>query len=218
MSFTKLYHLIRHERTVCLDSVSAPSPKRPKKEEESTPRHPLVSEEPIDPLDRLPFLYALSTDLLNVVREHWSAVSTRLRRCLLQTRFNFRLTTLDTTDLEEPLKSMFEEQTHAFKVNLSYGFVMRNNNTGRYRYYYSSCNCCGRYLDEPTLATNRSDFDVLQWAINQRPDSAWVCELVTNVTFFINCVIHHPIGCVGVVSFPIYVKKNRQRPRKRALQ
>ena len=88
---------------------------------------------------------------------------------------------------------MFEQRTNAFKINLSYGFVLKNKNTGRYRYYHSSCNCCGRYLDEPILVTDRSDFDeflqsiretnLLKWAISQRPDSRWVCELVTSVTF-----------------------------------
>ena len=114
---------------------------------------------------------------------------------------------------------MFQEQTNAFKINLSYGFILRNKNTGRYKYYHSTCNCCGRYLDEPSLITNSKDFDdfleriretdVLQWAINQRPDSAWVCELVTNVTFFVNRIIDHPIGCVGMISLPVYIKKNK---------
>ena len=122
-----------------------------------------------------------------------------------------RLTTLDTTVLETPLKKMYQEQTNAFKINLSYGFVLRNKNTDRYKYYHSSCNCCGRYLDEPSLITNSEDFDndVLQWALNQRPDSAWVCELVTNVTLFVNRVIDHPLGCVNMIPLPVYVKKNR---------
>ena len=51
--------------------------------------------------------------------------------------------------------------------------------------------------------------DILQWVISQRPDSAWVCELVTNVTFFINKIINHPIGCVAMNSLPTYIKKNR---------
>ena len=54
---------------------------------------------------------------------------------------------------------MFQEQTNAFKINLSYGFVLKNKNTGQYKYYNSSCNCCGRYLDEPSLVTNSKDFD-----------------------------------------------------------
>ena len=136
----------------------------------------------------------------------------------IQTKYNYRMTTLDTSELEESLNSVFLEQTTAFKINLSYGFVLRNKVTGKYKYYHSSCNCCRRYLDEPSLVTSRSDFDefleriqhsdVLQWAIKQRPDSAWVCELVTNATFFVNHVIDHPIGCVGT-TLPAYVKNNK---------
>ena len=189
--FGKKHHLQRHE-TTCV--VSPPLPKRPKRED-TTPRHPFISEDPIGPPDRFPFPDALSTDLLEVIRNNWSSIRTRVSRGPLQTRVNYRLTTLDTTDLHPPLYRMFQEQTNAFKINLSYGFVLKNKHTGCYRYYHSSCNCCGRYLDEPNLITDRGDFDeflerikqndILQWALSQRPDSAWVCELVTNVTFLL---------------------------------
>ena len=215
-SFSSLAHLNRHTRTACDDDVEPPLPKRSRWE--STMTLPPFVEDPVEPLDRLPFPDALSTDLLDVVREHWSTIRTRVARGPVQTRFNYRLTTLDTTALEEPLNRMFQEQTTAFKINLSYGFILRNKDTRRYRYYHASCNCCGRYLEQPSLITNRSDFDefldriretdVLQWAIAQRPDSAWVCELVTNATFFVNRIIDHPIGCVGV-TLPAYVKNNK---------
>ena len=222
-NFNRPDNLTRHARTSCTDGVvvvvvvkKPPSPKRSKRED-TTPHHPLVTDEdPIDPPARLPFADNLSTELLDVVRAHWSTVRTRVTRGPLQCRYDYRLTTLDTTVLETPLKNMFQEQNNAFKIKLSYGFILRNKNTGQYKYYHSSCNCCGRYLDEPSLITNSTDFDgfleriretdVLQWAINQRPDSAWVCELVTNVTFFVNRIIDHPIGCVGMTALPMYIK------------
>ena len=36
-----------------------------------------------------------------------------------------------------------------------------------------------------------------------------MCELVTNVTFFVNRIIDHPIGCVGMIPHPVYIKKNK---------
>ena len=86
-----------------------------------------------------------------------------------------RLTSLDTRDLHEPLRELFEEQKTAFKVNVSYGFILKE----------------------------KQENDVLRWA-----NSDWVCELVTNATFFINRIIQHPIGCVGV-NLPIYLKRNK---------
>ena len=64
------------------------------------------------------------------------------------------------------------------------------------------------------MITNRDDFDrfresdILQWEVAQRPNSDWVCEHVTNATFFFNRIVDHPIGCVGV-TLPDYVKNNK---------
>ena len=136
----------------------------------------------------------------------------------VQTLYNHRLTTMDTRELQEPLRQLFEEQTTSFKLNLSYAFILKNKTTNRLTYYHSSNNCCGRLLEEPSLITNRGDFDrflahiqesdILQWAIAQRPNSDWVCEHVTNATFFLNRIVQHPIGCVGV-TLPDYVKNNK---------
>ena len=122
-------------------------------------------------------------------------------------------------DLHDQLFLLFDQQTTAaFKVNVSFGFVLREKENNRLRYYHSSNNCCGRYLEEPSLITNRDDFesflerirepDILQWAVAQRPNSDWVCEHVTNATFFLNRIVDHPIGCVGIV-LPPHIKRNK---------
>ena len=119
-----------------------------------------------------------------------------------------------TTDLQVwtlnalDLSRIFHEQTTAFKVNVRYGFILKNKTTGRFKYYHSSCNCFGRYLEEPSMVTNAETFetfleriheqDILQWAIAQRRNSDWICELVTNATFFVNRILQHPVGCVGI--------------------
>ena len=48
---------------------------------------------------------------------------------------------------------------------------------------------------------------MLQFAIRQRPDSMWVVERVTNVTFFVNIIRHHTIG-FSAVALPSYLKNN----------
>ena len=160
----------------------------------------------------------LSSAIRDAVRENWGSVRTHVVNGPVQTRYNHRLTSLDTRDLHDQLFLLFEEQTTAFKVNVSFGFILKQKATSRLRYYHSSNNCCGRYLEEPSLITNRADFDrflariqesdILQWAVAQRPNSDWVCEHVTNATFFLNRIVDHPIGCVGV-TLPDYVKNNK---------
>ena len=158
----------------------------------------------------------LSSALQDAVRDNWAAIRTHVVNGPVQARYNIRLMTSDIGGLE--LGHIFAAQTTAFKINISYGFILRNRTSDRYRYYHSSCNCCGRCLDEPSLITNADTFenflerikepDILKWALSQRPNSEWVVELVTNVTYFVNRILQHPIGCVDVV-LPDYVKRNK---------
>ena len=212
-SFGRKRDLDHHKRTVRCGGPPQPGPSAPKR------RRIALNEDPLTPP---PIEHAandnLSRDLRDFVHENWDSVRTHVVNGPVQTRYNHRLTSLDTRDLHEPLRELFQEQKTVFKVNCSYGFVLRDKVTSRLRYYHSSNNCCGRLLEEPSLIANRDDFDrflariaesdILQWAITQRPNSDWVCEHVTNVTFFLNKILQHPIGCVGI-DLPDYVKNNK---------
>ena len=133
-----------------------------------------------------PSLDAASEAVLTVIHNHWSKIRTDIVRGSVQSRYNIRLSTLDTRDLEGRLLRIFDEQRNAFKVNLSYGFILRHKQTSRNRYYHASQNCCGRFLDTLCLVINRKHFDaflqriqqpdVLHFAIRQIPDSMWVVE------------------------------------------
>ena len=211
--FGRKRDLDHHKRTMRCGGPPQPGPSAPKR------RRIALNEDPLTPP---PIEHAandnLSRDLRDFVHENWASVRTHVVNGPVQTRYNHRLTSLDTRDLQEPLFALFDQQKTAFKVNASYGFVLKEKQSGRLRYYHSSSNCCGRLLKEPSLIANRDDFDrflariaesdIQQWAITQRPDSDWVCEHVTNVTFFINRIAQHPIGCVGV-ALPDYVKRNK---------
>ena len=178
--FERKDNLDQHKRTVQCGSPPQPEPSAPKRRRIALNEDPL-SPPPVEQLDD-----ELSSDLQDAVRDNWGSIRTYVAQGPVQTRYNHRLTTMDTRELQEPLRQLFEEQTTDFKVNLSFGFILKQKVTGRLRYYHSSNNCCGRLLEEPSLITNRGDFDrflariqesdILQWAIAQRPNSDWVCE------------------------------------------
>ena len=212
--FTRKDNLDHHKRTVQCGSPPQPGP---------APKRRRIASLDEDPLTPPPVEHAANDELSSAIRdfvhENWGSVRTHVVHGPIQTRYNRRLTGLDMRDLHDQLFLLFDQQTTAaFKVNVSFGFVLREKENDRLRYYHSSNNCCGRYLEEPALITNRDDFDrflariqesdILQWAVAQRPNSDWVCELVTNATFFLNKIVDHPIGCVGV-NLPTYVKNNK---------
>ena len=213
-SFTRERNLDRHKRTVQCGGPPQPGP-APK-------RRRIVASLNEDPVLAVPVEHAANGELSSAIRdfvhENWGSVRTHVVHGPIQTRYNRRLTSLDMRDLHDQLFLLFDQQTTAFKVNVSFGFVLREKENDRLRYYHSSNNCCGRYLEEPALITNRDDFDrflariqesdILQWAVAQRPNSDWICEMVTNATFFLNRIDDHPIGCVGI-NLPDYVNNNK---------
>ena len=185
-SFGRKDNLDRHKRTVQCGGPPQPGP---------APKRQKVMHLHQDPLSPPPAGEAydeLSAGLRDFVHENWASVRTHVVTGPVQTRYNHRLTSLDTRDLHEQLRVLFDQQTTSFKINCSFAFILKNKTTNRLKYYHSSNNCCGRLLEEPSLITNRGDFDrflariqesdILQWAIAQRPNSDWVCEHVTNAT------------------------------------
>ena len=212
--FTRKDNLDHHKRTVQCGSPPQPGP---------APKRRRIASLDEDPLTPPPVEHAANDEVSSAIRdfvhENWGSVRTHVVHGPIQTRYNRRLTSLDMRDLHDQLFLLFDQQTTAaFKVNVSFGFVLREKENNRLRYYHSSNNCCGRYLEEPSLITNRDDFesflerirepDILQWAVAQRPNSDWVCEHVTNATFFLNRIVDHPIGCVGIV-LPPHIKRNK---------
>ena len=205
-TFSTQKQLDRHKRVSSCHHTLHPEPKR----QRVTPTLPPFE----DPVEQPP--PQEDSDLQDVITENWSSIRSHVTRGPVQSRYNYRLTSLDTRSLE--LLHIFEEQTTAFKINLSYSFILRNKQTGRYRFYHSSCNCCGRYLDEPSLITKTETFekfleqikepDLLNWAVSQRPNSDWISEMVANATFFVNKILQHPICCVGIV-LPPHIKRNQ---------
>ena len=212
-SFGRKQELDCHVKTVKCGGPPQPGPSAPKRR-----RIASLDEDPLTPPSAGEAYDELSSDLQDAVRDNWGSIRTYVAQGPVQTRYNRRLASLDTRDLHEPLRELFDQQTTSFKINCSFAFILKNKTTNRLKYYHSSNNCCGRLLEEPSLITNRGDFDrflariqesdILQWAIAQRPNSDWVCEHVTNATFFLNKIVHHPIGCVGV-TLPDYLKHNK---------
>jgi hypothetical protein len=103
----------------------------------------------------------------------------------------------------EIVRRIFRQQTTAFKINLSFGFILRNVETGELRYYHSSQNNSG-FVDVPHLIRTEEDLerfleelsrhDMLEYIRQQRPDTIWVVHLLTNVAFYVNKINTHPVG------------------------
>ena len=152
----------------------------------------------------------------SIHQDHWRAIRTRQSRCnKIQDWYNFRLNSTDITNLGQYLNPIFEDQTTAFKLNLSFGFILRNNETEQFQYHHSSINN-NRVFDSPFLIRNAQDLeqvrtamsnlDVLEWARQQRPNSKWIVAEITNATFYVTKLRGHSIGKSS--KLPSYLLNN----------
>ncbi|KAF6022579.1 hypothetical protein EB796_019112 [Bugula neritina] len=98
-----------------------------------------------------------------------------------------------SADIKEQLLKNWKKVTTRIKINCSPGFVLKHKTTGEYRYFHSSDNN-GRLFDKPILIKSEDDLlgfvdkllaiDILEWVLQQRPNSSWKVELVTNISFY----------------------------------
>ena len=157
-------------------------------------------------------------DIAQMYRQHWPQIRTRFsRQNRLQDWYNFRLSTISPASLREQLSRIFADQTTVFKINLSFGFILRNTETGALQYHHPSANN-NLVLEQPFLVSNREDLeraieeisniDFLERVRQQRPNSKWVVDLVTNVTWFIWKLRDHPIGRGS--HLPGYIAENHE--------
>ena len=135
---------------------------------------------------------------------HWNTIRTEeATGNRVQERYNFTLHEMTASTFPEMIRRIFTQQASAFKINLSFGFMLRNIDTGELRYYHPSQNNA-RFFDVPHLIRNEENLerflddlsrhDMLEYIRQQRPDTKWIVHLLTNVTFYVNKLFDHPIG------------------------
>ena len=154
--------------------------------------------------------------LVHEYRNHWHQIRTRFsRKNRILDCYNFRLSSLQPQELITHLNNIFTDQSMVFKPNVSFGFILRNNETGALQYYYASRNN-EQVFEEPFQINTAADpqqvreallnLDVLEWVRQRRPNSKWVVEQVTNITFFVTKLRGHPIG--RGTYLPSYLAEN----------
>ena len=105
-------------------------------------------QDPITPPDNL---------LSQLHRQHWCAIRTRQSRGnRVQDWYNYRLSSMKTNELVNDVERIFLDQSTVFKLNLSFGFILFNNDTEQIQYHHSSANN-NRVFDAPFQIRNIED-------------------------------------------------------------
>ncbi|KAJ8031107.1 hypothetical protein HOLleu_27721 [Holothuria leucospilota] len=155
-------------------------------------------------------------DMNKLYKQHWRDIRTRFQtKGKLRNTYNFRLHTFTIEEVMDAAKQIFERQNTVFKINVGFGFFLRNVETCQLQYYYASNNT--HLLPEPVLVTGLPSFTTFLNSLSSkdptdhvrlaRPNSRWVVEMVTNATFYVFKLRDHPIG--GATRLPEFITNNK---------
>ena len=162
----------------------------------------LLREDPLTcPQEELEGQY--ETEEMECMKKNWEQIRSHIIRGKFSDIYHIRIT--DKMDIPQLLRAIFREQKTAFKINLAFGFVLRNINTGEIRYYYPSQN--GYMFDNPVLIQNEEELgeliksmaarDWMEEIRQQKPNTQWRVVTVCCVGIYVFKVVHVPIGRGG---------------------
>ena len=79
--------------------------------------------------------------------------------------FNFQMSKLDTKIINEKLEEVFNKLDSAAKINIALGFILRNVETGEYRYYYAHEN--NTLFEKSHLLCTKADLITIQGKVEK---------------------------------------------------
>ena len=116
--------------------------------------------------------------------------------------FNFQICKLDTKIINEKLE-VFNKLDSAAKIIIALGFVLRNIETGEYRYFYAHEN--KSLFEKSHLLCTKADlitkqqkvekFDIVEQCTQERQNTKWRFNLIANVKIFAALLKNIPMGC-----------------------
>ena len=121
--------------------------------------------------------------------------------------FNFAMSSFDMSLLNDKLDYVFKELKCAAKVNIAFGFLLKNIEDGMCRYFYAHEN--NTIMEKSELVCTPDDIvslkekiqkmDVIDLCTRERANTKWKFYKLTNVTVFAALLKDIPMGCKDTV-------------------
>ena len=121
--------------------------------------------------------------------------------------FNFAMSSFDMCLLNVKLDYVFKELKYAAKVNLAFGFVLKNVEDGSCSYFYAHENntvmersklVCAQ-ADMTNLKNRMQKMDIVDIRSREVSNKKWKFDKQTNLTIFASLVKDVPMGCKDTV-------------------
>ena len=121
--------------------------------------------------------------------------------------FNFAVNNLTAQVIEEKLDRVLDKLKCVAKLNLSLGFILKNIEDGKFRYFHAHQN--NTLLEQSKLVSNKDDMaklkeilkktDVIESCTKERSNTKWRFFKLTSLTIFAALLRDIPMGCKDAV-------------------
>ena len=137
------------------------------------------------------------------INNHWSEIRGSQSGSKYYTEINKELTPGFTyKDLKDMLDEIYAKQTHVFKINLGFGFMLQHVVTDEFRYFYPSSNnllfdrafTVSTKKDMTSLLKRIVDLDLVESFYMKRPSSGWIVAGLPNLHVKLMYLTHLVLG------------------------
>ena len=155
----------------------------------------------------------MEDEINTLMRKHWTSIRTFYKKGKVQSIFNFCYNQNLTVLIRKIIHQILQLQFHRFKINYSFGYILKNIHDNELRYYHASFNN-SVMMETARLISNRQELIEFLNTLSEesffekinRPDSKWKVVDIPNITFYINHLKDAPLG--APISLPDYIKNN----------
>ena len=149
------------------------------------------------------------SEVKDFMQKYWGSIQSFTKKGKVQNIYNI----IYDIDLVQTIaERIVTHQKNRFKINYSLAYILKNIETKKSRYYYSSFNNA-QILETALLINNRKELlNFLNSLAKEsfydglaRPDTKWKVVQIPNITFYANNLKDAPLGAGA--SLPSYIYK-----------
>ena len=139
-----------------------------------------------------PILQQVPDEYKQIYQRNWNTIKPSVKHGRLKDVAHYPLLSTDTdSEIKSRLQETISKYTSKIKINVAFGFVLRNRSTDELRFFHPSNNTM--LFDTPRLLANAVDYrklegdieqqDAFEYARLQRPSTIWLVEKIICIRF-----------------------------------
>ena len=126
-----------------------------------------------------------------IYQRHWNTIKTKAKQGMVKDTYHYLVLSNSNNEIIDFLRDTMNLYNRRFKINVAFGFILRNRITDDLRFYHPSNNTM--LLKLPKLIDDQNDInklieemeddDILEYVRSQRPSTDWIFERIICARF-----------------------------------